>query len=97
MAELKKQPREVNLLYSLYNCTMERFVLVLHTLPNTASVAMVVGHNATISDVASLLTGHAFDLEVGQVVAVQLHVPEWRMLGAETCSLLWEQVPALNA
>lgn len=91
MQEHGAQKLELRLHYKLYNAELRKFMELLQKLPDDASSALVVGHNMGISEVASVLCGQAIQLEPADVVALQLHQESWKLLGAETCSLLWQK------
>jgi phosphohistidine phosphatase len=69
---------------SLYAAPAEAYLLVLRGLPAEMHVAMVVGHNPGVDELVEELTGEDEHLSTGAIARVELDIPNWADLNAET-------------
>ena len=69
---------------SLYAAPAEAYLLVLRGLPAETQLAMVIGHNPGVDELVEELTGDDEHLSTGAIARVELDIPAWADLGAET-------------
>ena len=69
---------------SLYAAPAEAYLLVLRGLPAETRVAMVVGHNPGVDELVEELTGEDEHLATGAIARLELDIPGWADLGAQT-------------
>ena len=63
--------------------------------PSSTGVLLIVGHEPTTSETASLLTGGSrLRVPTAALLRIDFHV-EWEVVGAETGVLAWSVVPRL--
>lgn len=69
---------------SLYLSEIPEHLHALRQLPDGARTALLVGHNPTLEELVTLLTGHEMRLPTATVACLLLPIENWNQLNEET-------------
>lgn len=79
---------------ALHNASMRVLLQYITALDEKYNTVLLVGHNPAISYLPESLTREEIGtLPTAGVVAVQIQLEEWAMVGANTAKLLWTEFP----
>ena len=70
----------------IYEASPTTLLAVVNNLPDEVRNVLLVGHNPGLSYLATILTGHRYDLDTSQLVVIQLQVSAWAMVSGGTGS-----------
>jgi phosphohistidine phosphatase len=72
----------------IYEGNLEAILNLLENVPDEAESCMLIGHNPTISVLASHLTqSNYIGLQPGMMAVIDLEISDWKMIGLGTGSL----------
>ena len=74
---------------NLYSDSHELVIGILEKLPDEVETCLLIGHNPSISLLASFLgSGDYLSLQPGMMVILELETNDWKTIGMHTCSIL---------
>lgn len=79
---------------ALHNASMRVLLQYINALDEKLNTVLLVGHNPAISYLPESLThDEVGTLPTAGVVAVQIQVEQWAMVGGSSAKLLWTEFP----
>ncbi|NLG49872.1 MAG: histidine phosphatase family protein [Chloroflexi bacterium] len=69
---------------SLYLSEIPEHLRALQQLPDEAHTALLVGHNPTLEELVTLLSGHRTQLPTATVVCLMLPIDQWSQISEQT-------------
>jgi len=81
---------------ALYETSADKVLEVIHGIADQHESAMLIGHNPTWSELASLLVGGGqFDLPTAAMVCIDFEVATWAEVAYSKGELVWFQRPKI--
>jgi phosphohistidine phosphatase len=83
---------------ALYGATIDQYLRVIKNLPDDVTVALVVGHNPTISEFVNILApGSVGEMPTSGVIALSLDLNGWRDVTVSCGRLVLSESPPRDA
>ncbi len=75
----------------LYQASLGTLITFIHELPNSCHVAMIIGHNPTLTYLVEYLTNQSIIMQPASCCFLRFAIANWNLVSKGTASVLWEK------